>query len=65
MFGLRWTIDCQPRTKNGHPVQSTTGSDSNNSTQVCVAMLNKPRRWPHIARTVTITVSGSVHQKRR
>src|SRR5712692_8131567 len=25
MFGLRFTIDCQPRTKNGQPPQSTTG----------------------------------------
>src|SRR5215470_871187 len=25
MFGLRFTIDCQKRAKNGHPPQSTTG----------------------------------------
>ena len=25
MFRLRFTTDCQPRTKNGHPPQSTTG----------------------------------------
>ena len=25
MFKLRFTTDCQPRTKNGHPPQSTTG----------------------------------------
>src|SRR5258707_15576969 len=25
MFGLRFTIECQPRTKNGQPPQSTTG----------------------------------------
>ena len=27
MFRLRVTIDCQPRTKNGHPPHSTTGAD--------------------------------------
>src|SRR5438094_472443 len=26
MFRLRLTIDCQPRTKNGQPPQSTTGA---------------------------------------
>jgi hypothetical protein len=35
MFGLRWTIDCQPRTKNGQPVHSTTGSDSTRSALPC------------------------------
>lgn len=25
MFRLRLTIDCQPRSKKGHPAQSTTG----------------------------------------
>ena len=65
MFGLRLTIDCAPRTKNGQPAQSTTGSDSTSSIQLCVAMSNQPSRWPNIASTVTTTVSGSVHQKRR
>jgi hypothetical protein len=29
-------MDCQPRTKKGQPVHSTTGSDSTSSTQVWV-----------------------------
>ena len=58
-------MDCQPRTKNGQAAHSTTGSDSTSSTQLWVAMLNHPRRWPNMARVVTISVSGNVHQKRR
>ena len=65
ILGLRLTMDCQQRTKNGHPVHNTTGSDSTSSTQVWVFMSNQPRRWPNIARMVTTTVSGRVHQKRR
>ncbi len=65
MFGLRFTIDCAPRTKNGQPAQSTTGSASTSSIQLCIAMSNQPSRWPNIASTVTTTVSGRVHQKRR
>ncbi len=65
IFGLRRAIDCQARTKNGQPVHSTTGKESTSSSQDCVAMSNQPSRWPNIASTVTATVSGSVHQKRR
>jgi hypothetical protein len=43
----------------------TTGALSASSTQLCVAISNQPSRWPNIASTVTTTVSGSVHQKRR
>ena len=34
MFRLRFTIDCQPRTKNGHPPQRITGVLRVSSTQV-------------------------------
>lgn len=65
MLRLRVTIDCQPRTKNGQPAHSTTGSDSTSSIHDCVPMSNQPSRWPNMASTVTTAVSGSVHQKRR
>ena len=58
--------DCAPRTKNGQPAHSTTGSASTSSIQLCVRHVEPlPRRWPNIASTMTATVSGSVHQKRR
>src|SRR5699024_11211686 len=65
MFGLRFTTDCQPRTKNGSPAHSTTGTDSTSSIHVCVVMLNQPSCGPNIASTVTMTVNGRVHQNRR
>ncbi len=65
MFGLRLMTDCTPRTKNGQPAHSTTGSDKASSIQLCVAMSNQPRSWPNMASTVSTTVSGKVHQKRR
>jgi hypothetical protein len=65
MLGLRCTSDCAPRTKNGQPAQSTTGVVSANSIQLCVAIANQPSGWPAIASTVTVTVSGRLHQKRR
>jgi len=65
MLGLRWAIDRTPRTKKGAPAQSTIGSVSASSIQLCRAMSNQPKRWPNMASTVTITVKGSVHQKRR
>src|ERR1700674_4637115 len=34
MFKLRLTTDCQPRTKNGQPPQSTTGVASTSSAQI-------------------------------
>jgi hypothetical protein len=66
MLGLRMDEDCQPRTKNGQPAHSTTGKRQHQlDPGLHVAMSNHPRRWPNIARMVTMTVSGSVHQKRR
>ena len=55
----------QPRLKNGHPAHNTMGSDSTNSTQLWVAMLNSSNLCPTMASSVTATVNGSVHQKRR
>ncbi|MCY1382350.1 hypothetical protein D9M69_703660 [compost metagenome] len=65
MLGLRFTTDCTPRTKNGQPAHSTMGTVSTSSIQLWVAISNQPRLWPDIASTVTTTVSGRVHQKRR
>ena len=65
MFGLRWSTDCAPRTKNGAPVHNTSGSVSTSSIQLCAAIENQPSRWPNIASSVTTAVKGSVHQKRR
>src|SRR4051812_23262767 len=70
MFGERCTIDCQPRSKNGQPHQSTTG----------VAIANSSQRSPEspiqleigllgsmlsIAITNTGTLSARLTQKRR
>ena len=65
MLGLRFTTDCAPRTKKGQPAHNTIGTESTSSIQLCTAMSNQLRRWPNMASTVTTTVSGSVHQKRR
>src|SRR5690606_5899940 len=65
MLGLRFTTDCQPRTKNGCPAHSTTGTDSTSSIHVCVVMLNQPNCGPNIASTVTMRVNGKVHQNLR
>src|SRR5690625_7823377 len=65
MFGLRFTIDCQPRTKNGCPAHNTTGIERTSSIHVCTPMLNQPSCGPNIASIVTMTVNGSVHQNLR
>ena len=65
MFGLRFTTDCHPRVKNGHPAHRTMGIDSTSSTQLCTVMSIHWKRWPNMARTKTMPVSGKVHQKRR
>jgi hypothetical protein len=65
MLGLRLATDCTPRTKNGHPAQSTIGIDSTSSTQLWVCMSMSCRRCPAMASAVTTTVKGNVHQKRR
>ena len=65
MFGLRSTNERTQRSKNGQPAQSTTGVVSTSSTQFCVVPWNRFRECPPMASTVTITVNGRVHQKRR
>ena len=39
MFKLRLTMDCQPRSKNGSPPQSTTGAASRNCHQTMLRPL--------------------------
>ncbi|MCY1545276.1 hypothetical protein D9M68_812110 [compost metagenome] len=65
MFGLRLRIDATPRTKNGQPAHRVTGVARINSTQFCVAPCSNCSWWAVIANTVTMTVRGNVHQKRR
>jgi hypothetical protein len=70
MFGLRLTTDCQPRTKNGHPPQSTTGVASTSCTQVAVAgESTRSRGLPGIRSAIPIAsvgiVSATPIQKRR
>jgi hypothetical protein len=65
MFGLRLTSDCHQRSKNGQPAHQTTGAASTSSTHGCTPGSVHCQRMLNIASSVTITVSGSVHQKRR
>ena len=65
ILGLRCVTDCAARAKNGQPAHNTTGKDKTNSIQLWVAISNHSNRWPNIARVVTTTVRGKVHQKRR
>src|SRR5439155_1662748 len=61
MFGLRLTIDAHPRSKKGHPPQTTTGVDKTSSIQVAArlesrcasggAMPDMPRRRTGAVRT--------------
>ena len=55
---LRLTTDCQPRTKNGQPHQSTTGVASANSTHVQI--LAETRRWSGIKGSSPETISKSI-----
>ena len=71
MFRWRFTIDAQPRSKNGQPPQSTTGVASASSIQFSAAV--RARRAGAAARagsSATMTarigaVSAERHQKRR
>src|ERR1700730_1534458 len=68
MLRLRVTSDCQPRTKNGHPAQSTTGVVNTNWIQfdsVGSTQLWPPTRWPPISRKTGGTESTAPIQKRR
>src|SRR6266571_6635237 len=69
MFRLRFTIDCQPRTKNGQPPQRTTGVARTNSTQARARSeislsSGAPRRFAPIAARRIGMVSATLTQKR-
>ena len=70
MLVLRFTIDAQPRWKNGHPPQSTTGVASSNSIHgsqppgsACCSGI--PGSMSIMARMSNGTVSAKLIQKRR
>jgi hypothetical protein len=65
MFGLRVRIDATQRTRNGQPAHSTTGVDSANSTHDIARGAIGTNACPPIASATPMTVSGSVHPKRR
>ena len=66
---LRWPLrtDAQPRAKNGHPAQSTTGVASTSWAQADAAGPRRcrPRTWPPISSRNTGTASASPTRKRR
>ena len=70
MFKLRFTIDIQPRSKNGHPAHSTTGVARNSPIQpvLCIE-ITRPIGFPGIMSDIpknkTGTVSATLTQKRR
>src|SRR5437879_10954222 len=70
MFRLRFTIDCQPRTKKGQPPQRTTGLARTNSSHVTVRTeirlsSGAPGRYAPIAASRIGIVSATLTQKRR
>ncbi len=67
MLRLRVRSDCQPRWKNGHPAQSTTGVASANCTQFDTVGLSRctPARWLPISSRKTGSASASPTQNRR
>src|SRR5215467_8525711 len=69
MLRLRDTSDLQPRTKNGHADQRTTGVEKRSwivPETLADGMIEwTPGRWSAIARANTGTVSPSPIQKRR
>ncbi len=69
MLRLRVTTDCQPRTKNGQPPQSTTGVASTSSSQVSVRGVASHSKesptTPPMATITSGTVSAALTQKRR
>ena len=65
MLGLRLTIDCAQRTKNGQPAHNTTGTVSTSSSQVRAVADSTVVRCPNMASASTVSDSGRVHQKRR
>ena len=70
MLRLRFSTDCQPRTKNGQPPHSTTGVDNANSNQCSGRGAMSPftrsgKNSAPIARTNTGSASAVLIQKRR
>ena len=67
MLRLRVTSECQPRTKNGQPAQSTTGVANSSWTQLEAAGDSACRfsMCPPISSPNTGTVRTSAIQKRR
>ena len=68
MLRLRVSSDCQPRTKNGQPAQSTTGVANANWIQFdSVGSIQPwpPTRWPPISSTTAGSASTRPIQKRR
>ena len=61
MLGLRWRIDCQPRTKNGQPAHRTTGVASTS----CVHANPAPSRCANeiagIISPIAISRSGTAN----
>src|SRR4029453_10205371 len=67
MFRWRFTIDCQPRTKNGQPPQRTTGVARRSSSQPIVMGSTRinAANDSDIASTNSGTVSTALTQNRR
>src|SRR5689334_19045791 len=66
MFRLRVVTDCAPRTKNGHPAQSTTGVASTNCAKLDVVGDGQcAPKCTLISRTVTGTLKARPTQNRR
>ena len=68
MLRLRLTTDAQPRAKNGHPAQSTTGVARSSCSQLpicCPKSMCRLVRCPPISSARTGSVSTKPIQKRR
>src|SRR5678815_4471547 len=61
IFGLRFTTDCQARSKNGQPPQSTTGVASASSIQIRTLIGNN-RAKPGINSLIPMTNTGTVNR---
>ncbi len=70
MFGLRFTIECQPRTKNGRPLQRTTGVAKTSSIHPrsvgeCIRSSGRPGMYSRIAiRTSGIVRTTPIRNRR-
>ena len=60
MFGLRFTIDAQPRTNSGQPAQSTTGVESTRPIQfVSLGSTRPPSPMPNTMSPMASATTGS------